>query len=335
MVSTILLRICHCAIIAAVASAADTQRQRMKKSDVVVFVRRQECRTRFTFTRPTRDNVLSILFGADQDDSGEGAKVSSASFFNHGDVGITQPVESNNQFPSCRGYPPKNTNKHSAFHEQLERGISDGDTTTKCTMTVFDGWRILRFHKRVVGHGDECYRRVQNAVFDWDFEARIGKKSMGIVSASSSPDDKSARRPLEADLNASLNTNNPPGLAMKPRKSLLATFTEICLPGPFKSVFVVNPVRAVYQVEDDAQQIPKCLSSCTAYATLRGHLLAGEERVTTILKNDGSVDIEIVSFSRAAPGFGGRVIWPLIGRMQKQFFLSEMDHIASVTTAEV
>jgi len=115
------------------------------------------------------------------------------------------------------------------------------------------------------------------------------------------------------------------------RRKLLATFSEFCFPNPFKSLFVVNPVHVVYEVKN-TRSIPKCLASSTAYATLSGHLLAGEERVTVVWRKGmgGGVDIEIVSFSRAAPSVGGKLIWPLIGRMQKQFFLAELAHLDEV-----
>lgn len=142
----------------------------------------------------------------------------------------------------------------------------------------------------------------RDAVLDWNFETRDANKSMGILTAS---------------------RHATPG------KKLLATFTEILIPViPPKSLFVVNPVRVVYTVKDAFTQC--CLSSSTAYATLRGHLLSGEERVTAVWRKDtDEVFIEIVSFSRASPSLGGRIIWPLIGHMQNQFFLSEMNHLAS------
>jgi len=154
---------------------------------------------------------------------------------------------------------------------------------------------------------------VQNAVLDWDFEAQKGKKSMGILSAT---DIGSL-----IDVSAQSHT----------RRNLLATFTEICLPKPLRSVFNVNPVHVVYDVKD-ARSIPRCQFTSTAYATLKGHLLTGEERVTVIWRKgmNDEVDVEIISFSRSAPSIGGKIIWPLIGRMQKQFFLAEVDHLANV-----
>mmetsp|Transcript_28584 Transcript_28584/g.46407 ORF Transcript_28584/g.46407 Transcript_28584/m.46407 type:complete len:235 (-) Transcript_28584:637-1341(-) len=221
------------------------------------------------------------------------------------DVGITKPIASTNPFPSCMGYPKKEK-KYLRFHNRLEKTTTNNDTTL-CSSANFNGWRILRFQARV-GYGKSCYEQLQNAVFNWDFEAREGKKSMGIVSSA-------------AALKSSTHQ----------KRNLLATFTEICFPSPLKSIFVVSPVHVVNEVKD-ARSVPKSLSSSASYATLSGHLLAGEERVAAVWRKGmgDEVEIEIVSFSRAAPSIGGKLIWPLIGRMQKKFFLSEVDHLVKV-----
>jgi len=270
-----------------------------------------ECRTRITCSRPTNENVLPMLFGLQQL---EYISTSSKVSFNHDEVGITQPTMDmdNNAFPSCLGYTKK-TKRALKVHQ-----IDSFDAETNCSNTNLNGWRILRFRLQV-GHGKACYRRVQNALLNWEFEAQKGKKSMGILSAATG-----TRKTADIWLKGS-------GLGFNvPRKSLLATFTEISLPKPLKSLFVVNPVHVVYEVKD--AYFHNYLFSSTAYATLSGHLLSGEERVTVVWRKGTSdeVDIEIVSFSQAAPSIGGKLIWPLIGRMQKQFFLSEMSHLNEV-----
>ena len=188
---------------------------------------------------------------------------------------------------------------------------NNDDETTICSSTTVDGWRVLRFYKRV-GYGKSCYRRVQETVFDWDFTSRVGKKSMGIISAATD-----------------CNRMN------KTRRGLLATFTEIYLPKPLKSLFVINPVHVVYDVKNHQKSTVKgkCISSSSAYATLSGHLLSGEERVSIIWnRSNDEVYVEIVSFSRAAPSTVGKLIWPLIGGLQKNFFLSEFDHLDKVAS---
>ena len=40
------------------------------------------------------------------------------------------------------------------------------------------------------------------------------------------------------------------------------------------------------------------------------------------------VHVEILSYSRSAPSFIGKMIWPFIGHSQKEFFSSEMEHLS-------
>lgn len=276
------------------------------------------CRTRFSLRRPTRKNALSILIGVDEVEFDDGRQSSIS--FNHGEVGLTRPISSDNPFPLCRGYQ-RNEKVLKQLGSRSSNG-SDSGEATECNVSRVDGWRILLFHRRV-GHGKKCYRRVQKAVLDWDFEACNGKKSMGIISVM-----QKKKPPLLTCVGDRLDAKEL-GYAT-PRRSLLATFSEICLPK--RSVFVVNPVHTVYEVRDARWCTPNSILSATAYATCKGHLLAGEERVTVLWRRGagGEVDVEIVSFSRAAPSLAGKLIRPLIGRMQKQFFLSEIDHLDKV-----
>lgn len=137
---------------------------------------------------------------------------------------------------------------------------------------VIDGWRVLKFRRRI-GYGKKCYMKVQRAVIGWSFEATVGNRLMGIIPAEAGTSTKHK----------------------KPRRSLLATFTEVRLPVPFKSLFVVNPVHVVKEVHNIKKK--GSFMSSTAYATMQGHLLAGEERVTVIWRNDqrNEVDVEILS----------------------------------------
>ena len=76
---------------------------------------------------------------------------------------------------------------------------------------------------------------------------------------------------------------------------------------------------------------PGTTFSSTAYATMKGHLFRGEERVTVALRDyDQSVDIEVVSISRPAPTMFARGIWPLIGKKQNTFFEQQMDFLKGV-----
>ncbi len=273
-----------------------------------------ELRTRFTFRRPTDENVLSILFGCDVIHQLPEKKVK----FNHNSVGITRPIICNaagesphDAFPLCNGYPSDDESKLNRFIDQLARSSSYTNDNIACSSINYKGWRILQFHKRV-GSGKQCYARVQNAIYNWDFVSFDGKKLMGIFA------------PTKSVHLAELNHTRP---ATVPRRGLLGTFSEIPL---LKSLFVVNPIHAIYDIQDCRKIIPKSIVSSSSYATLDGHLLSGEERVSVILRENNAVDVEIVSFSRSAPSINGRIVWPFIGRMQKQFFLKEMEHLSRV-----
>lgn len=247
-------------------------------------------RTRLTSSRPTDDNARSI-FRLDGD---EHTTANAQIRFNHDDVGITRPDIA---FPADHG---DRCDEHGVLSESL----------------VVDGWRILRFTARV-GVGKVCYRQARDAVLGWNFHSKCGKKSMGIVSINASG--------FLGESEGLRNIARSKGYS-RPRKSLLATFTELAL--PFVQIYVVNPVHTVYEKVDCWHRPSKCVYSCTSYATLRGHLLSGEERVLARMRSSGEVYVEIVSFSRAGPSVIGKIVWPFIGRVQKQFFMKEIDHLA-------
>ena len=96
-------------------------------------------------------------------------------------------------------------------------------------------------------------------------------------------------------------------------------------------MWVVNPVRESYAVdvnektpEDPAwKRLPTGRRyACAAYTTLGRHLLAGEERLSVVDRGDCIV-VDILSVSRGR-GFG-RLIYPLIGPMQRRFFRAQLD----------
>jgi uncharacterized protein (UPF0548 family) len=147
---------------------------------------------------------------------------------------------------------------------------------TAHSIEVIDGWRVLRFCRRM-GYGEECYKRLRNAAFNWGFESRDRKRLMGII-------------PVAVQQNARHSGKHT-------TKGLLATFTEVRFPRPFPSLFVVNPVYVVKEISNMKDNVNMSVLSSTSYATLKGHLLAGEERVTVIWRNGigNEVDIDILS----------------------------------------
>ena len=76
---------------------------------------------------------------------------------------------------------------------------------------------------------------------------------------------------------------------------------------------------------------PDTTFTSTAYATMKGHLLRGEERVTVALRDRSEVvDVEIVSISKSGNSLKARGIWPFIGNMQHNFFNNQMDALQEV-----
>jgi uncharacterized protein (UPF0548 family) len=154
-------------------------------------------------------------------------------------------------------------------------------------------------------------------MLDWDFEACEGNRCMGILSTAMS----------NKTVDVGCNETSPRSRFLT-RRHLLATFTGIIFPIPLKPLFVINPVHVVYEVKNSRR-------SSTAYATLTGHLLAGEERVTVLIDGKDAVVVEILSFSRPAPTLKGKCIWPLIGRMQQRFFLAEIHHLDRIAKRKI
>lgn len=105
-------------------------------------------------------------------------------------------------------------------------------------------------------------------------------------------------------------------------------------------VWVVNPVVETYRVADGGKISAPTQESlawaslpngdrhaAVAYTTLRGHLLAGEERLAVVGdKNDERVMVHILSVSRGA-GIMGRLCYPFIWPMQRRFFKAQLDSI--------
>ena len=204
-----------------------------------------------------------------------------------------------------------------SFRESgLRNSFDDDDATIVRSSTTIDGWRVLRYRKRV-GTGKRCYRRVQHAMLDWDFEACEGNRCTGILSTETP----------KMMVDDGCNEATPKSRFLDTRRHLLATFAGIIFPKPLKPLFVINPVHVVYDVKNSRR-------SSTAYATLTGHLLAGEERVTVLIDGGDAVVVEILSFSRPAPTLKGKFIWPLIGRMHERFFLAEIHHLEKIAKSK-
>ena len=212
-------------------------------------------------------------------------------------------------------------------------------------------WRILRFRQRV-GKGRECYERCRDAALAWEFRG----EGQGIVlveepsvqyKATGSPCSRREKRHaniLRKIMSCSLNarSNHEDENHHDSQRAALqrirtgpgrrfVTYTSIPKRGGWiiPHVYTVNPVAVVYDVID--QRALGTTYTATAYATQAGHLLCGEERVLVCHRDhDGTVDVEILSVSRAANSVPGRLVWPFIGRMQRSFFQEQLDALQGV-----
>lgn len=90
----------------------------------------------------------------------------------------------------------------------------------------------------------------------------------------------------------------------------LVTYARLC-----PCLWVLNPCRTL-----DHSALPNDRSICNvAYATTRGHLIAGCELMTVRLCSDGRVRFDVFSGSRGS-GLLGRMVFPFIVPSQRRFF---------------
>jgi len=217
------------------------------------------------------------------------------------------------------------------------------------------GWRVLRLRQRV-GKGKDCYERCRDAALAWEFQA-VGqgmlpvKGRTSLIDETKSSSNQSAPatsipfsrgQPINLDrhqeetISCSSSTLPNDQQTQHHKSSIqqiwsspgrqLVTYTTIPKRGGWliPHLYTVNPVTVVYDLVD--QRAPGTTYTATAYATQAGHLLCGEERVSVCHRDyDDSVDVEILSISRASDSLQGRLVWPFIGRMQRTFFQQQLE----------
>jgi len=181
--------------------------------------------------------------------------------------------------------------------------------------------RVLRYQLQV-GEGMNCYERVRDFALKWEFDS--GDKGIECVESTSqrsrySQSSFRVLHPLEGTT-TSAERSESWGRRM-------VSWTKV---GPF---YVLSPIAVIYECinqNGSGRDGAGTLYTSCAYATQQGHWLSGEERVTIALRESKDpfrpppVEVEIVSISRAAPSFMGRLAWPLIGRMQEKFFVEQL-----------
>lgn len=218
--------------------------------------------------------------------------------FNHDCVGITTPTASLSGGPSWPfGLEPEGA------------GVDIG--------SIPGHWRMMRICK-VVGSGKDVYEAVRDAVLGWE-AMHENSKWAGI-------------HLLNYESGGAANISRPGTLpnvlqiGLGPGAKRLVTYAKTAIPG----LWAANPCMVVYDLVDMRQRGGITFSS-TAYATLRGHLLRGEERASVCLRDlDGSVAVEVLSLSRPAPGIMGRMVFPFVAGMQRRFFQEQIDSLERI-----
>jgi uncharacterized protein (UPF0548 family) len=204
-----------------------------------------------------------------------------------------------------------------------------------------DDWRVLVYRKRV-GRGKECYQQVRDAALDWEFQSADGSMGMMEVPVSSPQQRLKQPRTIPASSRYSVQPiiddsdlgsySSSSSLYRSLGSRRLVSFSSKSLTGFLppclqRRIYAINPVMVVYDVVD--QHAQQTLFTSTAYSTLKGHFIRGEERVTVALR-DGSqdVEVEILSISRAGPSLFGKMLWPFLGTMQNKFFQRQLEHLS-------
>ena len=286
------------------------------------------CGTTLSFRKPTPERC-SQWFG--NEDSGD---------FNHDSAGMTNPsldimvdnevVVHVNQHKEVTWWPKQPTDDRTTQPSKKQRQ-----------------WRVLCYRSRV-GFGRDCYERCRDAALAWDFST----PQLGIVSAApyNDPDYGGGSGGATAAAARIYQTTNGCGYhsvrtiaaeTPSPFRSTanalcicsgqgrrMATYTEAFSSRVLPKLYVVNPVRLVYELVD-----ARCRGttySSSAYATLKGHWIRGEERVTVALRDDGNVDVEILSYSKPGNTIMGKLVWPFIGPRQSSFFRQQLEAIENV-----
>mmetsp|Transcript_24752 Transcript_24752/g.26613 ORF Transcript_24752/g.26613 Transcript_24752/m.26613 type:complete len:283 (+) Transcript_24752:471-1319(+) len=199
----------------------------------------------------------------------------------------------------------------------------------------------------------KCYQQVRDAALDWEFQSADGSLGMmeipiyqsrnGMIKSPKRPNtfptpSRYSVQPIidESDLGSySASSSLYRSLGSRRLVSFSSqSITRFLPPSLQQRIYAINPVMVVYDVID--QRAPQTLFTSTAYSTLKGHFLRGEERVTVVLR-DGSqqVEIELLSISRAGNSLSGKTLWPLIGKMQDNFFRQQLEHLAKSGSEDI
>lgn len=286
----------------------------------------------FSFQTPTLERVSNWFSNPWQADP-QNLRAMLKYELNHDSVGMTNP---------CLHIDLRDEQQLQALQDDLETAIPASSKTTSSTRSWWPSvllsekkktqWRILTYRRRV-GTGAACYQRVKDAALDWEF----GDEDLGMINvpATSTSSTSSPSYPGQYSAHSLLADSSHQQLWSGPGGRRFVTYsgtTKFRFKNfQFPRIFAMNQVMVIYDLVD--LRAPSTTYTSTAYATMKGHLLSGEERVTVALR-DGSqaVDVEIVSVSKAGPSLPSKLLWPFIGTMQNRFFQRQLDSLEKAAT---
>ena len=188
-----------------------------------------------------------------------------------------------------------------------------------CSLVLFHPHARPPLFRRMLGRGDGTYEVAADALRNWAVNSGRG-----------------ARIELELEPPAGISAARRGATAERG----LATMAQCPRHSP---LWILNPCRVTYELVDhrlersaggwasDAAQLPCAAGVMTAvsYSTLRGHLLAGEERLSVCrCARTGEVYFDILSISRGSNPLV-RAVFPLIRPMQRAFFNDQLDHLTA------
>jgi len=164
-------------------------------------------------------------------------------------------------------------------------------------------------------------------------------------------EDFNGRMPSEIISSHGTNANVPSCYQIGGAFKKIITISK----SPKLGIWVWNPCQVLYDLIDQrynyqnygtsssgsrgfhvSQRRGGLTYTATAYGTLKGHLLVGEERVSVAIHDEvvpnslnpsnksGKVEVEILSYSHATNTILGRLIFPFIKDMQEQFFRDQI-----------
>mgnify|MGYP005847962099 CR=1 FL=1 len=234
---------------------------------------------------------------------------------------------------------PSAATSHPQAAETAWWPATSSEATQKRTKTTpkskSSTWRECRYRCRV-GRGLECYERVRDAALQWQFQHNQTAREQGILPVMEEQEEDNSNINNANQMFGRHMSSRVQSLWSGPHRQgsrRLVTYTTTGGSKPWFlpriTLYTLNPVMVVYDLLD--QRGPGTTYTSTAYATLQGHLLRGEERVTVALRDDSDfVDVEILSYSKPAQGLRAKLVWPMIGNLQSAFFEHQLEYLEQV-----